>query len=319
MDPCTFPDAEARFDALVAAHASELGIDPVCSTTRWIAPLASAFAPAASPRLFSSDAGMVTLLEHENPNGPVLTAFDCVWGFSAPMVGPDPAALIEEFWGSVLPGLAPYALSVAGVPPTGPLHSALVDREPVGQSMPAERCVADLDDGFDAWLARRSSRFRRSLRTAVSRGIDAGVEVDLVRPAEGPEALAAIARVLAVEKRSWKTEVRSGLIDTDLGVFTRSMANRFAKTSDLRVSFARLDDQDIGYVIGGIVGRRYRGFQHSFDEAHTDLSIGKLLQHDTIAGLAAEGVATYDMGMHMPYKESYTDRLEVTQNLIFAL
>jgi len=194
-----------------------------------------------------------------------------------------------------------------------------VDREPVGQSMPAERCVADLDDGFDAWLARRSSRFRRSLRTAVSRGIDAGVEVDLVRPAEGPEALAAIARVLAVEKRSWKTEVRSGLIDTDLGVFTRSMANRFAKTSDLRVSFARLDDQDIGYVIGGIVGRRYRGFQHSFDEAHTDLSIGKLLQHDTIAGLAAEGVATYDMGMHMPYKESYTDRLEVTQNLIFAL
>ena len=66
MDPCTFPDAEARFDALVAAHASALGIDPVCSTTRWIAPLAAAFAPAASPRLFSSDAGMVTLLEHAN-------------------------------------------------------------------------------------------------------------------------------------------------------------------------------------------------------------------------------------------------------------
>lgn len=318
MEPCTFPDAEAPFDELVAAHGAGLGIDTVCSTTRWTVPVASAFAAAAVPRIHRSDNGMVALLEHVNPNGPVLTAFDCVWGFSVPFVGPDPEALVAEFWRDVLPRVGAYALSVSGVPPDGALYDVLIAREPVGHSTPAERCVADLTDGFEAWFGRRSSRFRRSLRSAVNRGADAGVEVEVTRPAAGAEAVAAIERVLAVEKRSWKTEAGSGLIGTDLGFFTRSMSHRFARTGDLRITFARLDGRDIGYVIGGIVGRRYRGFQHSFDDDYGDLSIGKLLQHHTIADLAAEGVEAYDMGMHMPYKESYTDRIEVTQNLIFA-
>ena len=74
----------------------------------------------------------------------------------------------------------------------------------------------------------------------------------------------------------------------------------------------RIDDQDIGYVIGARHGDRYRGFQHSFNQDYPELSIGKLLQFHTIEGLAAEAVQTYDMGMHMGYKQSYADRIEST-------
>ena len=123
-------------------------------------------------------------------------------------------------------------------------------------------------------------------------------------------------RILAVEKTSWKTDVASGLVETNLGVFTLAMAHRFAGVDALRVQFARLDGTDIGYVIGARVGDRYRGFQHSFNQNYPELSIGKLLQFHTITALASEGVVTYDMGMHMSYKESYADRIESTVTAI---
>lgn len=318
MDAVPFPEIETEYDELVASSAAKIGADPVCSTSRWIVPAAAAFASEADPRVFRGDNGMAVLLEHVNPNGPVLTSFDCVWGFATPFVGPDPVKLIDEVVADLLPRLDYYAMSIAGIDPTSPLFEELQRLAPVGYTDTADRCVGDLSDGFEAWMGRRSSRFRRSLRAAANRGEATGISVEHLSPTGTAEATAALERVLAIEKLSWKTEADSGLIDTDLGFFTRSMCQRFARTGDLRVSFARLDGVDVGYVIGGIVGDRYRGFQHSFDQRLAELSIGKLLQFHHISTLAAEGVAAYDLGMHMAYKESYADRIESTISLIFA-
>lgn len=323
MEAVAFADIEGIYDDLVAASARAIGADPVCTTTRWILPAAAAFAPTSTPRVWRGDHGIVALLEHENPRGPVLTSFDTVWGFATPFVGPDPAALISEIIDDLLPQLDFYALSVSGVDPASPLFEELQRLAPVGYTDTADRCVGDLSDGFESWLARRSSRFRRSLRTALRDAEAAGVAVETVRPVAAPDINAAIERVLALERRSWKTTANSGLIGTDLGFFTRSMSQRFGRAGDLRILFATLDDpatgpRDIGYVIGGVVGDRYRGFQHSFDQDHADLSIGKLLQYRNIEQLAADGITAYDLGMHMAYKESYMDRIESTITLICA-
>jgi len=137
-----------------------------------------------------------------------------------------------------------------------------------------------------------------------------------IQPASRNDVASAFDRLLAVEATSWKTDAASGLVDTQLGTFTRAMAERFAASGALRLQFARLDGKDIGYVIGGRHGSRYRGFQHSFNQNYPELSIGKLLQFHTIAALTDEGVDTYDMGMHMEYKESYADRIESTVTAI---
>lgn len=329
MEPRSFPEAETEFDEIVAQSARALDADTVCSTSRWIVPAAAAFASQSQHRVFRGEHGMVALLEHENPNGPVLTSFDSVWGFATPLVGPEPDPLVNEVFDGLLPTLDHYAFAVSGVVPASPLDDALQARGPVGVAGATERCVANLSDGFDSWLDRRSSRFRRSLRAAANRGEAAGISIESLAPANAETATAAFERILSVEATSWKTDAASGMAGTDLGRFTSDMTKRFAVAGDLRVLFARLDGQDIGYVIGGLVapndseaaagvGPRYRGFQHSFDQAHTALSIGKLLQFHNIAALCDEGVASYDMGMHMPYKESYTDRIEPSVSLIFA-
>jgi len=315
MEPCAFSDIESSFDATIATVASSQGIDPVCSTSNWIVPVADAFSARSQRRVYRSDAGHVVLLEHETPNGPVLSSFDAVWGFSTPLVGVDPTSLVIQV-AKLLRTLDFYACTISGLDPMSSLFDEVQQLGPAGYTDTADRCVADLSDGFEAWIGRRSSRFRRSLRAAVSRGEATGITLEHLRPASPAEVEAAFDRLLAVEATSWKTDVSSGLVDTQLGTFTRAMAERFAATGSLRMQFAQLDGDDIGYVIGARLGTRYRGFQHSFDQNFPELSIGKLLQFHTIAALTTEGVETYDMGMHMEYKESYADRIESTVTAI---
>ena len=98
-----------------------------------------------------------------------------------------------------------------------------------------------------------------------------------------------------------------------------------AKPLDVAV-LQELADREVGVVAieavleaaVPVVDDRYRGFQHSFDRDYADLSIGKLLQYRNIEWLCGEGIATYDLGMHMDYKVSYTDRIESTITLIVA-
>jgi len=274
MEPCSFTDIESSFDATIATASAEQGIDPICSTSHWIVPVVTAFSPRSQERVFTSGAGHVALLEHETPNGPVLSSFDAVWGFSTPFIGHNPTALVMQI-AALLPKIDFYALTVSGLDPMGPLFDEVQQLGPAGFTDTADRCVADLGDGFDAWIGRRSSRFRRSLRAAASRGDAAGIELEHLQPSSPTQVADAFHRLLAIEATSWKTDVNSGLVDTQLGTFTRAMAERFAATGSLRMQFAQLDGSDIGYVIGARLGDRYRGFQHSFNQNYPQLSIGK--------------------------------------------
>jgi len=311
MDPCPFSEIESAFDTTIAAIADSQGIDPVCSTSGWIIPAAAAFSATSEQHVFASSHGYLALLDRPSPNGPILTSFDAMWGFATPIIGSEPAAIVADV-AAVLSQLEHTVLVLSGLDPSAALFNE-VERQlkPMGYSGTSDRCVVDLSDGFEAWLGRRSSRFRRSLRSAANRGAAEGVTVQHLTPAS-TDVPATFDRILAIEADSWKSEVDSGLVDTQLGFFTRAMADRFAATDSLRVQFAQLDGADIGYVIGARHGDRYRGFQHSFNQNYPSLSIGKFLQFHTIASLADEGVVTYDMGMHMGYKVSYADRIEST-------
>ncbi len=314
MEACSFSDIAPSFDQTVAHIATAQGVDPICSTSHWMIPVAQAFSDRAPKRVFTSQAGHVALIEHETPNGPVLSSFDAVWGFATPFVGVDPTALVVGV-ADLLADLDFYALTVSGLDPASLLFDEVQQLGPAGFTDTADRCIADLGDGFGPWIDRRSSRFRRSLRVATRRGDAAGITVEHLIPR--PDQVGSVfERLLAIEQTSWKTDIGSGLVNTDLGLFTLAMAERFASVGALRLQMARLDGADIGYVLGARLGDRYRGLQHSFNQNYPDLSIGKLLQYHTIEALAAEGVTIYDMGMHMSYKESYVDRIESTVTAI---
>ena len=67
MEACSFSDIAPSFDQTVAHIATAQGVDPICSTSHWMIPVAQAFSDRAPKRVFTSQAGHVALIEHEHP------------------------------------------------------------------------------------------------------------------------------------------------------------------------------------------------------------------------------------------------------------
>jgi CelD/BcsL family acetyltransferase involved in cellulose biosynthesis len=247
--------------------------------------------------------------------GLALCGLDPVWGYARPVVGPDPVtcagALVD-----VLDRARWHAAVVTGIRPGGAFGAELVAR--LARSHRLQRqggmaCqVVSLADGIDAWLTRRSARFRKNLRQAARRAEAAGLTVELVRGG-GAEL---VDRAIAVERRSWKGRRGSGLVDPGFARFYRHMARRLAPTGRLRAGFARADGTDVAYILGAVRGADYRGLQLSFDEGWAPWSLGNVLQLAQMTALVAEGVTRYDLGMEMAYKRSWADESTASETLV---
>jgi CelD/BcsL family acetyltransferase involved in cellulose biosynthesis len=166
------------------------------------------------------------------------------------------------------------------------------------------RWSASLDGGFDAFLARRSPRFRANLRRAERRAAAAGVVFESAD--DGPPD-AVVARAAAVESTSWKGGEGTGLLAPDMRCFYDAIARRLAPAGRLRATFARAGGDDVGYILGGVRDGLYRGLQMSFDDTRAELSLGSLLQARQIAALCDEGATSYDLGMDMRDKRRWAE------------
>jgi hypothetical protein len=234
--------------------------------------------------------------------GPRRTARSRV-GSSPAEPGPDPAE---------------WPLPPGRSDPTGarrttlPVAEALSDVGRVGIGPGITRLVADLTGGLDPWMARRSAKFRRNLRRAVQTAERAGLRV--VDTSDDP---AVFARILAIEQRSWKGREGSGLTSPDMTATYRAMVERLQARGRLLASVAIVDGRDVGYILGGLRGRRYRGLQLSYTAEADRLSIGNLLQFHQLKDLTArDGADVYDLGMDFGYKRRWADRSDPSAILL---
>lgn len=297
-----------------AAVALTQGADPFCAASDWSFAAATSFTHASAPVVVAAGEGLCGLRSVVQPDGSrMLVGLDPVWGFATPAVGPptDAAdALVEQLgihdWD--------YAL-IAGqdveFPGTHAIVHALGDFR-VLRGPNQERLRADLSGGFDAWWARRSSRFRQRLRRIEREASEAGI--DVVDGSTG-SADDILERILRIEAASWKAGDDTGLNTPDMAAFYRAIARRLAPEGRLRALFAREADNDIGYVLGGVRGPIYRGLQLSYVASAADRSIGHLLQLAQLRRLGPT-IECYDLGMDMPYKRRWVDTVEPSLVLV---
>lgn len=303
MDSLSLAQFEQAAESYDAAVLATPGIDRFCSTSAWVLAAREAWGAPAEPRIRRGEHGWVVLLRHPGPVR-VLRGFDAMWGFASALAGPRPGALLREFAAAdlqwdvlLLPGLrfgtALHEAAVRCLAPYGELR----------WSAPLRRWVAGLAGGVDGYLSRRSPKLRENLRRARRRATERGVRIE----AGGGDAGALFDRILSVERRSWKGASGTGLLIDEMRLFYRRLADRLLPAGRLRTLFARLDGEDVGYILGGVRAGLYRGFQFSFDRRFGELSPGALLQVAQIEALAAEGVSTYDLGIDMAYKRHWGD------------
>lgn len=290
------------------------GIDAFCSSSVWSFAAGDSWPSLGAPRLVDLDGAWYGFRHHRAGRTRLVLGLDAAWGFASPVVGPaEPAAhLVASTLARGPFEAALLAGQQRGVPLTEALIGELSAHYDLYSGEQEHRLQAHLGGGFEAWWARRSSRFRQRLRQLERRAADAGVAI-----IAGPGDPSVIDRIVAVESRTWKGREGSGLTDPSFADFYRQVGARLADGGGTLLSLlARHHDRDVGYIVGGVRGTTYRGFQLGYTTEVADLGVGHLLQLHQIRRLVAVGVDLYDLGMDMAYKHRWADTMATTFTLI---
>ncbi|MGH9318585.1 MAG: GNAT family N-acetyltransferase [Vicinamibacteria bacterium] len=315
IDRLSFDDLETsapEYDDVVLGSSTP---DRFCSSSFWILPAARHFSPRAIPRIFRRSGSYVVL----GRSSTWLHPLEAMWGLCCPLVGGEPEETVELFL-QVLERESDWdAALVTGLSEASPLWRrllpALARRYAVDRGPMTRRYVANLEDGVEGFLRRRSPGFRRNLERAARRARRMGLTFEVAdavreRPRESFE------RILDVERRSWKGVAGTGIEDEPMRSFYGDMNHRLLGRDRRRLMFARLEGKDVAYIFGAVFADGYRGLQFSFDSRLSSLSLGNLCQIEEIRRLTELGVRGYDLGSEVRYKRRWGEKVVQTASLV---
>ncbi len=321
MRSATLEELRDDADDFDRAVAVTPGIDRFCSSSAWVLAADAALMGERSPWIWRGEAGWIATAKASRPGGRYVEPLELAWGLACPIVGADPAALVDRLLAIAAADPDWDALLLAGITASGAhawsLREGLRPGWRLGRGPSTTRYVASLDGGVDGYLGRRSRNFRKALRAdqraAAARGVT--FEDVAVTPAT---AASCLARILAIEGLSWKGRSGAGIDQGAMRAFYQHMIGPLAARGAARLLIARVDDRDAAFIFGGVFAGEYRGLQFSYDVELRGLGLGNLGQLEQIGRLAAEGVDTYDLGTAMDYKERWAETVVETSLLVVA-
>ncbi|MFW2382175.1 MAG: GNAT family N-acetyltransferase, partial [Acidimicrobiales bacterium] len=283
-----------------------------CSAPDWTFSTHLGFAPGVEPIVLGDldRWGAVVGRYQDDAGEPVLGGIEPLWGFSCPLLLPEPSVHAKELARELQELDRWNRLVITGLDAESDLYletiRAFASLGTVYRAEGIERCVADLSGGIERWSSRRSSRFRQQWRRRQRECEAAGIRVEIVSEAAG-----LMDRFLAIEATGWKGSEGDGITSPGMAVTYRTMIDRLGERGRLRAAIARRDDHDVGFILGGVRAGIYRGLQLSYSESVADLGVGHFLQAHELQRLASE-IHTYDLGMDMDYKRRWTDEIRST-------
>lgn len=311
IDSLSFEDLDRCRQDYDDAVSASVEIDRFCSSSYWVLPAARHLMPAARARIFREGDAFVVLAETSSWLHPL----EATWGLPCPLVAREPERAVRLL-GKVLSREASWSrLLLSGLRDGSELWRRVVPALARDYALAAgpqtRRYVADLKDGAEGFLRRRSPGFRKNLLKAERRARDAGLTFEVADDLGA----GSFERLLEVERRSWKGLGGVGIESEPMRSFYADMSARLLAAGKRRLTFARLGGADVAYIFGGVFGDTYRGLQFSFDSRLAKLSLGNLCQFETIQRLAAEGIPRYDLGTEVRYKRRWGE-VESTTALI---
>ncbi len=310
-DWLTLQDLDALATEYDEAVATGFPIDRFCSSRFWILPAARRLSPGALPRIHRANGAYAVMARTSSWLHPL----EATWGLCCPLVGRDPEAAVALFLESLEKDAGWSAALATGITESSPLWSelrkALAPRYAIDRGPSTRRYVAHLEDGLEGFLARRPAGLRKNLEKATRRAERRGLTFEVKDRDE-----AAFERLLAIERRSWKGLNGVGIDREPMRSFYREISGRLLEGGRRRLTFARLEGEDVAYIFGGVLGDTYRGLQFSFDARYSSLSPGNLCQLEEVRRLVESGVRRYDLGTEVRYKQRWGESVVETVSLI---
>ncbi len=296
------------------------GVSKFCCSVDWLVSAHSALHSHRELNIWRADDTWLVTAIGSWPNYPrVIQPLEFTWGFACPLIGPSPLDGAELLIELLFKLARKWDLCILGGVPKVPgewskIVMWLSKYFFVELSDGIQSMIADISGGAEAYLKRRSAKFRANIRRSERMAQREGIYAEYHTLSLTPSVL--LKRILEIEKRSKKyLEGRSIYLIPRYVLFYSHLLYRLAADGRLRILFLKKGEEDIAYVFGGIFGNLYRGFQLSYDFSYRKLGLGHLSQWEMIKHLAEEKIELYDMGMYMDYKEKWTDFVEVYQNI----
>lgn len=251
----------------------------------------------------------------------VLQPLEVDWYFGSPIVGAHPGKAGRFLLDTLLELRQEYPLIwLSGIPEKGTLKALLFSQfSRYFRLFQLEGChcqSADLREGWESYLSRRSGKFRREMQRGQKQADREGVTAEYwdalpVSPASFLE------RILKLESLSWKGQsAESIFIHERFRNFYRELIGDLDQKGQFRAVFLQKEGQDIAYAMGGMLGTEYRGFQMAYDQEFAHLSLGHLAQWELIQNLCRTGCTHYDLGMAMDYKSRWADSTRRIVNVL---
>tara|TARA_R110002096_G_scaffold27831_2_gene84615 strand:- start:431 stop:1393 length:963 start_codon:yes stop_codon:yes gene_type:complete len=309
MRRLSYPEFLKRREEFDAAVAGTAEISKFCSSSAWQV-AANGFLheseSESEPEFFivEEEGNWVVLVEREQPG--IWFPMESAWMFGSPLIG-DLEACVSLLRCAVEELKGPVGFCIGGVRKEGELHGHLKElgRKALRyEEFPATDCMRiDLAEGYDAWLARRSKKFQKSVRQL---GDNDGCEI-VDASLESPDLV--FRRILEVQRRTYKWRDGTDIFRNESYVrFYRYLIEQLSESGRLRVLMAQREGADVAYILGGDFAGGYRGLQMSYVETERSTGIGNRLQLENLKQCAKAGLADYDLGMHADYKERWADR-----------
>ena len=312
----------AAYDEMVLATAD---IDQFCSSSDWILPAHLALVPGLrEPFIYRGQAGFIAMMSGTHSQGwSYLESFEPMWGLASPLVGQESSSLARDFATTCWSKRADWqVICLSGLFRTSALLADVIarlkERCELVEAATTGRHIASLAGGVDGFMARRSRNFRRSLKRSRRRARADDIEFESSAATTAAAADQTLERILAVERTSWKGLDQVGIDNARMTGFYRIMGRRLAARGAHRVIFARHHDRDVAYIFGGIFASTYRGLQLSFAADYRDRALGNLCQYHQIVELCAQGVAEYDLGTAMDYKQRWAETVRDSPVLLLV-
>ncbi len=273
-----------------------------------------------------SATGFAAFAAHDIPEaGRALLPMEASWMLGCPLVSAQLGELALELNAFLATGqLAWDMLLISGLPREGrsfrQVAIALAQHGRVFMGPTATRRLAAIEGDLQRYLGRRTAKFRKNLRRTERLVARTGMDFEWWNSAlRAEECEQLFARVLAVEARGWKGRTGVGIDEGDMCTFYRQLMTMQGPEGAIRLGFARADERDQGYILGGVCQDIYRGYQFSYASEHESLGLGNWMQLRAIERLCAEGINYYDLGSDMAYKLAWADyALETSTLLVHA-
>lgn len=307
-----------RFDSLLL---NTEGIDSFCSSSAWAESSRRAFMPHAQLAVYRHRSAKAVFAVTQMPEGHrMLLPLDATWSLSSSIAAVNAARDVPDLVSQILEDrFAVDFCIISGIRAESTLYQLVVNAlatkmVPVTHMPPAHRAVADISEGFDAWFARRSSKFRASIRRA-----ERATTAEKIRFESLP--ISSISTELMrtfhdIETRSWKGKAHTGITEKSMASFCENFLKLTAERGQTRVILAYDEQTPIGFVLGAVSQAGYRGAQMSFDNAYRKIGLGNMMQIKMIDSLIDSEVVTYDLGSSMPYKLRWADYEDRTSSLL---